>query len=662
MDKELRILMLEDTSTDAELIERALRKNNISFISKRVETKEDFISGLKDFAPDLILSDFRLPNFDGLEALSITTKEFPDVPFILVTGALGEERAVEVLKSGASDYVLKDKLSGLPHSVLRAVREAEEKRERKKAEKALQESFMLISRGKREWESTVDSIPQLICLVDCQGCILRTNRVVEQWNLEQVVNVKCKTLHELLHPGCADSACYMESFWPMAWEKLSNGIPTEYEVNDRVIGRYLHIQVRPILPGICRKGEETDSYAVVVIYDITESKQAMERLREYATELERANQELRKIDEIKSEFVSIASHELRTPLASIKNAVQLILKGKTGEINENQAKFLQMAERNIDRLTSLLNNLLDLSRIESGKVFMNFEEIGLRGTIEFTLSSFKPQTDGRSIQLRMDVPAELPSVYADREKLEQILTNLIGNAIKFTPEGGEISVSARPFHENKNMVTISVRDSGIGIPEDELEKVFEKFHQVEGSLTRTVAGTGLGLAITKGLVEASHGSIWVESEIGKGSTFTFTLPISEGEKRDLRFRYILDRGFQRAMENHAPLTLFLIEVFEEDTNVKDAILKQLEELSKKCFCRSADILLKRERERILASLCEADIKGAQVIRQRFEEELQKNFIEGKDISSVIKMGMATYPEEALSKRELFRKARERLRG
>jgi nitrogen-specific signal transduction histidine kinase len=401
---------------------------------------------------------------------------------------------------------------------------------------------------------------------------------------------------------------------------------------------------------------------VVVVRDITERKQAMERLREYATELERANQELRRIDEIKSEFVSIASHELRTPLAAIKNAVQLILKGKTGEINENQAKFLLMAERNIDRLTSLLNNLLDLSRIESGKVLLNFEEIGLRDTIEFTLSSFKPQADTRSIKLRMDVPAEIPSVYADHEKLEQILTNLIGNAIKFTPEGGEISVSARPFHENKNMVAVSVKDSGVGIPEDELEKVFEKFHQVEGSLTRTVAGTGLGLAITKGLVEVSHGSIWVESEIGKGSTFTFTLPISEGEKRDLRFRYILDREFQRAMENHAPLTLFLIEVFEEDTNLKEAILKQLEELSKKCFCRSADILLKRERERILASLCEADIKGAQVIRKRFEEELQKNFTEGKDISSVIKMGMATYPEEALSKRELFRKARERLRG
>jgi two-component system sensor histidine kinase/response regulator len=521
MDKELRILMLEDVSTDAELIELTLRKGNISFISKQVDTKEDFIRGLNDFAPDIILSDFHIPAFDGLEALAIATKEFPDVPFILVTGALGEERAVEVLKSGANDYILKNNLSRLPHVLLRALSEAEEKKERKLAE---------------------------------------------------------------------------------------------------------------------------------------------EQLKEYASELERANQELKRVDEIKSEFVSIASHELRTPLASIKNAVQLILRGKTGEINENQAKFLQMAERNIDRLTSLLNNLLDLSRIESGKVLVNFEEIGLRGTIEFTLSSFKPQADAKSVKLMMDVPADLPSVYGDREKLEQILTNLIGNAIKFTPEGGEITVSAKPFHENKNIVAISVRDSGIGIPEDELEKVFEKFHQVEGSLTRTVTGTGLGLAITKGLVEASHGSIWVESEIGKGSTFTFTLPISEGEKRDLRFRSILDREFQRAQENHLPLTLFLIEVLDARNEVKNALLNQLEEGLNQRLYRRSDILLRHGEGKTLAVLCEADLKGAEVIRRRIEEELKRLPVKDKEVMSIIKVGMATYPEEAFSKRDLFRKARERLRG
>ena len=206
---------------------------------------------------------------------------------------------------------------------------------------------------------------------------------------------------------------------------------------------------------------------------------------------------------------------------------------------------------------------------------LKFEELDLKGPIEFILSSLKPQADGKSIRLKMEIPEELPSVYGDREKIEQILTNLVGNAIKFTPEGGEISVSAKSLGEEGNMVAISVRDSGIGIPEDQLEKIFEKFHQVEDSLHRSIAGTGLGLAITKGLVEAHHGKIWVESEIGKGSTFTFTLPVSKGEKRDLHFRFILDREFRRAQKNMLPLTLFLIEVVDEGAEVKDDLLESI---------------------------------------------------------------------------------------
>ena len=661
MDKELRILMLEDAPTDVELIEYQLHKAKISFTSKRVETKEDFIKELHDFIPDLIISDYRLPAFNGLEALAITLKESPNIPFILATGALGDEKAVEVLKSGASDYILKDNLSKLPLSVLRAIREAEEKKDRIRAEKALEESLVLIGRAKREWESSVDSIPQLICLIDCQGCILRTNRVVEQWNLGQVVNVKCKSLHELLHPNCADTACYLETFWPTAWEKLSNGIPTEYEAYDKRLDRHIDIQVQPILPGVCRKGEETDSYAVVVVHDITERKQAMERLKEYAAELERANKELRRLDEIKSEFVAVASHELRTPLATIKNAIQLLLQRKTGEINENQERFLSLAEKNINRLTNILNSLLDLSKIESGRIGLNFEEINLRDPIEFILSSFKPQVDGKSIQIKMEVEKDLPSVYGDRERIIQILINLVGNAIKFTPEGGTIYVSAKPYDGDGNMVAVSVRDSGIGIPEDQLGKVFEKFFQVEESLRRSVGGTGLGLAITKGLVEAHHGKIWVESELEKGSTFTFTLPVSKGEKRDLRFRYILDREFKRALENHLHLTLFLIEVSVEGVEVEDTQLDKLEDKLKQCLNRKTDIVVRLGRGKILAALCEADLEGAQVIRQRIDEELKKYPLEGHEESLLIKVGMATYPEDALSKRELFRKAKDYLR-
>lgn len=406
---------------------------------------------------------------------------------------------------------------------------------------------------------------------------------------------------------------------------------------------------------------------IIRIRKVLEERQRFVRLKDFADKLEKANQELRKIDAMKSEFVSVASHELRTPLAAIKNSVQLMLSGKTGEINENQTKFLSMAERNINRLTNILNDLLNLSKIESRKIELKFEDIELKGIIELTASSLRIQADGKSIQIEVEVPEQLPAVYGDPEKIEQILTNIIGNSIKFTAEGGKILITAKLLSpekegEPRHTVAVYVKDTGIGIPPEHLEPIFEKFHQVEGSLHRSVSGTGLGLAITKGLVEAHQGKIWVESEVGKGSTFTFTLPISEGERREPHFRFILDKEFQRAQENDTPLTLFLIKVLDEGREVKEALLDQLEEKIKQCLCRKADILLRREKEKILAALCEANLTGAQVIRQRIEEDVQKHPSEGQGAPVLIKVGTATYPEEALSKAELFRLAKERLGG
>jgi signal transduction histidine kinase/GGDEF domain-containing protein len=406
---------------------------------------------------------------------------------------------------------------------------------------------------------------------------------------------------------------------------------------------------------------------IIRIRKVLEEKQRFVRLKDFADKLEKTNQELTKIDAMKSEFVSVASHELRTPLAAIKNAVQLMLSGKTGEINENQTKFLSMAERNINRLTNILNDLLNLSRIESGKIELKFEKVELKGLLELTASSLKPQADVKSIQIEVEVPGQFPTVHGDQEKIEQILTNLIGNSIKFTPEGGRILITAKLFSKERggaygDFVAVSVKDTGIGIPPEHLDSIFEKFYQVESSLHRSVSGTGLGLAITKGLVEAHQGKISVESEAGKGSTFTFTLPISESERREPHFRFILDKEFQRAQENNASLTLFLIQVFNETGEVKDALLDQLEEKVKHCLCRKADILLRREKEKILAAICEANLKGAQVIRQRFEEEMNNHPLERQGTPVIMKMGTATYPEEALSKAELFRLAKERLEG
>ncbi len=398
---------------------------------------------------------------------------------------------------------------------------------------------------------------------------------------------------------------------------------------------------------------------------VLEERQRFVRLKDYAEQLEKANLELRKIDAMKSEFVSVASHELRTPLAAIKNAIQLILSGKTGEINQNQAKFLSMAERNINRLTNILNDLLNLSRIESGRIELKFEKVALKNIVEHTVSSLKPQADGKSLSIEVELPDDLPPVYADRDKIEQVLVNLIGNAIKFTPEQGNIRVAAKPFYEKREggegrKIAVVVRDSGIGIPAEHLNSIFEKFFQVEGSLHRSAGGTGLGLAITKGLVEAHHGKIWAESEVGKGTTFTFTLPVFEEEKRKPHFRFILDREFRRAQKNDLPLSLFLVELANSKQPIGEEALIQLETRIRESLCRKGDILVRRKGETILVALCEADKTGAQAIRKRMEEDFKKHLFKGPDGPWTINLGVATFPEDASTKIELFRKAKEQL--
>jgi signal transduction histidine kinase len=264
---------------------------------------------------------------------------------------------------------------------------------------------------------------------------------------------------------------------------------------------------------------------VVRLQKVLEDRQRFVKLRDWAAQLERVNQELKKLDEMKSEFISLASHELRTPLTAVRSAIQLMLTGKTGKINRTQKKFLSMSEVNVNRLTKIVNNLLDLSQIKSGRIEMRCEDLDLTDLIKFIIACLKPQAAGKAVELRSDIQKGFRTVYGDREMVEKIFINLIGNAIKFTPERGEVSVSAR-VSEEENKALISVRDTGIGIRKDQLEGLFKRFHQVEDSSRQCMDGTGLGLALTKGLVEAQEGEIWVESEFGKGSIFTFTLPIS----------------------------------------------------------------------------------------------------------------------------------------
>jgi len=374
----------------------------------------------------------------------------------------------------------------------------------------------------------------------------------------------------------------------------------------------------------------------------------------------------KEIDRMKSEFISTVGHELRTPLTSMKNAVDICLRETAGAINENQRRFLSMAYRNIDRLSGIINELLDVSKIESGTIKIDLGPLDLGVPLDMSIASLKSRAKEKSISIHKEIPSDLPQAYGDQDKLEQIFINLLDNATKFTPKGGHIYVSAKEVRSEEegkqSAIEVSVADNGIGIRLDELEKVFDRFHQVEESLTREVQGTGLGLSIVKGLVEAHGGKIWVESKVGKGSTFTFTLPIYSPE-RDLKD--YLDREIQAAKEKDTPLSLMILKIEEFDylsgAYGEEEALKLLNEVKQfvqDTARRSTDIIKTQTTALAIMILLDTPKEGAFALKNRLKEVLSKQtFTVGKE-SMKIKLAsrVATYPEDGLTANELIKRA------
>jgi PAS domain S-box-containing protein len=233
----------------------------------------------------------------------------------------------------------------------------------------------------------------------------------------------------------------------------------------------------------------------------------------------------REIEGLKAQFMANVSHELRTPLVAIEKSVSLILSKSTGEISPTQNEFLSIAERNLKRLTLLINDLLDLSKLEARKAVINPEETDLDKLIADSVESLNNWAATKAIKLSRSVSPDLPRLQIDPNKIIQVLNNLIGNAIKFTPENGSITVEA-VLDKQENAVKVTVRDTGVGIPAEDLGKIFEKFYQAGKKDSEDVKGTGIGLAIVREIVELHKGKVWAESEKGLGSRFIFTLPIS----------------------------------------------------------------------------------------------------------------------------------------
>ena len=365
----------------------------------------------------------------------------------------------------------------------------------------------------------LEAAPDAIIVVDDQGRIETMNAVTEQWF--------GYTREELLGQS-------VDMLVPDDVRSRHAGHRAQYNHHPkrRPMGASLLLDARrkdastfPVEISLSPVESEFGVRTIAVIRDITERRRNEERIRaiqaRHTKELEARNAEIEGANRLKSEFLANMSHELRTPLHTVIGFAELLAEELKGPLNDDQKRFVQHIHRDSHHLLNLINEVLDLSKIEAGKVQLHLETLQLEDVLKDSLSSIRQQGNKKDLSIGVRIDPSI-SVRADRLRLRQVLDNLLTNAVKFTPQGGSIEVSA---NTEKDVAQISVRDTGVGIAREYHESVFETFQQVGEMAVGTREGTGLGLAISKRLVEQHGGRIWVESELGKGSRFTFTIPL-----------------------------------------------------------------------------------------------------------------------------------------
>ena len=500
--KEIRILILEDNPSDAELVLLELRKGNLAFTSKQVDTKETFLKELSEFTPDLVLSDYSLPSFDGLSALKIVKESYTELPFIFVTGSLGEERAIETLKSGATDYVLKDRLSRLTPSVLRALQEAEERKHLKRAEEQILQQADLLNIA-----------TDAIIVVDIEHKVLFWNKGAERiygWKTEETEGKNISELRLTSAPSELEEALKIvkdRGEWKGELHQLTCD------------GKEIIVENRCTL---VRDYQGNPKSIFIVGTDITEKKR-----------IEAQFLRAQRMESIGTLAGGVA-HDLNNVLQPIMMALELLRSKFTDEQSQDWINTIQVTA---ERGANLVKQILSFARGMEGEHTI----VQVRHLISEVQKIIK-DTLPKSIEIYTDTPKNLWTITGDPTQLHQVLINLCVNARDAMPYGGRLSISAENLFLDENYVrmnidaqvgpyiAITVSDTGTGIPPEILDRIFEPFFTTK----EYGKGTGLGLSTVFGIVKAHGGFINVYSEVGKGTRFKVYLPAFEtGETKEL---------------------------------------------------------------------------------------------------------------------------------
>jgi PAS domain S-box-containing protein len=503
MNKPLRILHLEDNPLDAELIKEILENEELPCHITRVETREDFVAALAATNFDIVLSDYSLPTFDGLSAMAIVRQHYPAIPFLIVTGTMGEEVVIETLKSGATDYVLKQRLSRLMPSVQRALREAEERTERKRAEEALRDNLAL-------YTTLMENLQMGVLVEDDSRRILNANKTFcELFGIadpQSLIDTNCAQTLDVAKALFVNQ----QEFIQRIEERIRNGRTVIAEETVMTNGHILERDYVPILMGKERFGH------LWLYHDMTERKTLEEQFRQS-----------QKMDAIGRLAGGIAHdfNNLLTVIIGFSNLLLLRLE------DENDArKEVEEIEKAARRAASLTTQLLTFSR----KQVLQVEVLDLNAVI-LDMDKMLRRIIGEDIELLTSLAPDLGQVKADPGQIEQIIMNLAVNARDAMPQGGRLRITTTTVELDEGYtlshaevqpgcyVLLTVSDTGLGMDKQTQLRIFEPFFTTKDQ----GKGTGLGLSTVYGIIKQSNGHIWVYSEPGYGTTFKIYLPCFE---------------------------------------------------------------------------------------------------------------------------------------
>jgi len=499
----LRALLLEDSRLDAELLQVALQRLYPAAALELVRDEAGFIAALEQGGWDLVLSDYELSGFTGADALEHRNRIAPTLPFVFVSGVIGEDNAVELLRRGATDYVGKARMERLGPVLQRALREADERKARALAERQLRHADITFAR-------IVDSMRDYaVILLDDAGRVQFWNRAAGSifgYTSQEIVGRSASILfpgpdpeatlqaelREARNRGKAGDNCWLVArdgrrLW-------AEGAVTALEDENGRPG------------GFCK-----------LVHDATEAHLAAETLRAAKEEADRANRS-------KDRFLAVLSHELRTPLAPITTAVHIL--ERTARVDDRHRDLLPMIRRNVALEARLIDDLLDLTAISSGKVSLHRERVDMHQLARAVAGMVDDAVQDKQVRLELQLQAPCPWVNADQARMQQVLWNIIRNAVKFTPQGGQVTVRTESAD---GRFSLACTDTGIGIAADALPRIFSPFEQADAEVSRNYGGLGLGLAIAHGLMAQHGGEIRADSAgRGQGATFTIALPNEAG--------------------------------------------------------------------------------------------------------------------------------------